>query len=336
MPQKNIPKDWEPPYPSWSAAFDPAVSNVVIAYFAVQSKAASTDHFHCWIQNCLAIDKAPERVERASYTDTSAYKNDVYICYWTNEADYQDWIGTKQFKNWWDDELRLSEEPGYWREVLFIPMRRLETLFSSEDAAGVAATAPKFNGPIREHAYWGGMRDRMADSAHDALGNSTASLKVMSQVESLGKRLRVAGPENMCLIRSAQNWTDCEGEELEIYSNDVQPVLFEGMNFIRDNSVETGCISCRFMDELSMEGQSQLKTFGMAYFLTMAHLEKWAKFHPTHLAIFHSFHKMVQKLEFQVDLKLWHEVSVIPEGPHVFEYINCHEKTGLLPFFDSN
>ena len=135
------------------------------------------------------------------------------------------------------------------------------------------------------------------------------------------------------MIRSAQNWTQCQGSELDLYQNEVHPVLIEGMNFIRDNPLDTGCISCRFMDELTETGEKQAKTFGMAYFLTMTHLEAWVRSHPTHLAIFRSFHKMVQQLDFQLDLRLWHEVIVLPEGPHIFEYVNCHEKTGLLPYF---
>ena len=155
----------------------------------------------------------------------------------------------------------------------------------------------------------------------------------MPGVKSKGKRIRITPPENICLIRSAQDWTQCRDSELDLYWKEVHPVLIEGMDFIRDNPLETGCISCRFMDELNGSGDQQSKTFGMAYFLTMAHLEAWVRSHPTHLAIFESFHRMVQQLDFRLDLKLWHEVIVLPQGPHVFEYLNCHERTGLLPYF---
>lgn len=337
MPQKNMPDDWQAPYPSWSATFDPEVAHVVIAYVAVQSVSSDVAHFHNWMQDCFSIAGAPEQVERASFTDSSGYMNDVYVCYWTDEENYQSWSRNPRFSAWWEDDARLVEEIGYWREVIVTPMNRLETLFSSEDAAGLAATTKQFTGPIDEHGYWGGMRDRIPDSENDALLNTSITrLEAVTNVNSQGKRLRIPAPENMCLIRSAQNWTHCQGEELDIYRNDVQPVLIEGMNFIRDNPLETGCITCRFMDELSITGETQLKTFGMAYFLTMADLEEWAKSHPTHLAIFQSFHKMVQKLDFKVDLKLWHEVIVLSADEHVFEYINCHEKTGLLPYFPAN
>ena len=40
--------------------------------------------------------------------------------------------------------------------------------------------------------------------------------------------------------------------------------------------------------------------------------------------------RIVQELNFQLDLRLYHEVSVLkPEEQH-FEYINCHPGTGLM------
>lgn len=336
MPQVHMPKNWTPPYPSWSAEFPPQVREIVIGCFAAQLAGKGNGDFHRWAQAALSLDEAPEHCERASYADAQGCVNSLYVCYWTDRARYHAWAESPQVASWWDDPVRLQGPEGYWREVVFAPLNRLETLFSSEDSAGMAALAPGFTGPIREHAYWGAMRDRMPDSESDGFRNPTgAELAYQPSVGSKAKRVRIRPPENLCLIRSAQNWTQCEGEELAIYQRDVHPTLIEGMNYIRDNPLDSGCISCRFMDELTKDGRPQNKTFGLAYFLTMAHLEAWAKHHPSHLAIFRSFHQMVRKLEFQVDLKLWHEVIVLPQGPHVFEYLNCHEKTGLLPFFPS-
>jgi phenylacetaldoxime dehydratase/aldoxime dehydratase len=52
------------------------------------------------------------------------------------------------------------------------------------------------------------------------------------------------------------------------------------------------------------------------------------------LAIYESFMQMVQKHNFQISLKLWHEVWTVP-GSHLhLEYNNCHSFTGLLPWFE--
>ena len=337
MPQINMPENWEPPYLSWSAEYAADVELIVIAYIAVQSKGESTAGFHDWFKGALSINHAPQIVDRAAYLDTERFNNEVYICYWTDYSDYHRWVSSDTVSLWWNHDTRQSGSSGYWWETLNIPMGRFETIFSSEDAAGAASTTDKFIGPIQEHAYWGAMRDRIPSSAANAFDNTTGSeLSPVRGQDSIGKRLMVTPPENMCVIRSAQNWTECQGEELMIYLNDVHPVLKKGMEFIRDNSVETGCISCRFMDELTMEGKSQDKTFGQAYFLTMGHLEAWAKSHPTHLAIFGSFHQMVKKLNFELDLKLWHEVSVVSNQNEPFAYVNCHPNTGLLPFFTAS
>ncbi len=329
-----MPKAWEPPYPSWSAVFGPDVEKVVLAYFAAQTKTGDISPFHDWFRSLLSIENAPDHVERATYTDASAYRNDVYVCYWKKKESYTAWSDAPKFAEWWENETRLQEDAGYWHEVIFAPRDRLETLFSSENAAGIAAISSNFTGPITEHGYWGGMRDRIPESeTNDFINPAIDSLEFLPGTDNPGKRLRILPPENLCLIRSAQDWTNCKGEELNIYQDELQPVLVEGMNFIRDNPIETGCVSCRFMDELTIEGEPQSKTFGQAYFLTMGHLEAWSKSHPTHLAIFQGFHRMVQKLESPPDLKLWHEVIVLPPGQHIFEYVNCHPFTGLLPFF---
>lgn len=89
----------------------------------------------------------------------------------------------------------------------------------------------------------------------------------------------------------------------------------------------------RFAQETDREGMPLKRTFGLGYFLTLGHLEKWAATHPTHLAIFSRFLTMVRKYGVDLKLRLWHEVSVLPGGGQIFEYINCNPETGLLPYF---
>jgi len=159
-------------------------------------------------------------------------------------------------------------------------------------------------------------------------------LSEITHHDSRGKRLQVKEPKNIALIRSAQDWGDCQEEELSYYMENVHSTLIEGMNYICDNPIDTGCCCSRFSDEVDLEGNTQKRTFGFAYFLTLGHLEKWAEKHPTHLAIFGKFFEMAQHFNLQLDLKLWHEVSVLPGNHQLFEYVNCHSHTGLLPWFE--
>ena len=103
-------------------------------------------------------------------------------------------------------------------------------------------------------------------------------------------------------------------------------------DFLRDNPLETGCLSCRFMDQTDASGRTLSKSFAAALFLTMKHLEDWTWTHSTHRAIFQSFHELVKARDFKLDLKLWHEVFVLRAAASRFEYLNCHPGTGLLPF----
>jgi aldoxime dehydratase len=81
-----------------------------------------------------------------------------------------------------------------------------------------------------------------------------------------------------------------------------------------------------FAEETDSNGSPLRKTFGLGFFLTLPHLEKWASTHPTHLAIFTRFLTMVREHGANLKLKLWHEVSVLPDTDQLFEYINVTRK----------
>jgi aldoxime dehydratase len=40
--------------------------------------------------------------------------------------------------------------------------------------------------------------------------------------------------------------------------------------------------------------------------------------------------KMVQAMNFNLQLRLYHEVVVVKADEQQFDYINCHPQTGLL------
>ena len=43
--------------------------------------------------------------------------------------------------------------------------------------------------------------------------------------------------------------------------------------------------------------------------------------------------RLAQQFDFDVQLRLWHQVAVLPPANPPFEYLNCHPRTGLLPYF---
>lgn len=106
------------------------------------------------------------------------------------------------------------------------------------------------------------------------------------------------------------------------------------MAYLRDNPVESGCLSCRLMDETHLDGTPSEKSSGLVLFLSMTHLADWSKSHPKHLAIFKSFFELLDSRDGAIDLKLWHEVLVADAENGQFEYINCHPNTSVLPWLD--
>lgn len=333
---KNMPENWEPPYPSWSADFSQDNDHFVVVYYGLQYRETGTsddiDQFTSIFDKSCSADYAPQNVERGSVTDVEGYRNDILVCYWPNHALFQKWQNESAFSLWLGKEEREQGDVGYWIERHIVPLNKFETLFSTTDAVGAATlTRNEMVGPIKEHAYWGGMRDRIPLSKKDVF---QAEDKKNDQdcTASNGRRVILNAPENLCIIRSGQNWALCKDEERETYLNLVHPDLKEGMDYLRDNPIDSGCLSCRFVTETDQDNNEVQRSFGLAYFVSMKHLEGWSKSHPTHLKIFQNFHRLVEKFNFELDLRLWHEVAILTKENSNFEYINCHDKTGILSF----
>lgn len=281
-------------------------------------------------------ENAPDNLEHGRFIDRAGCYNLMSFAYWTDPGRYERWKEQSGFEAWWNDPARSAEQRGHFREILTVPLNRFETIFSRDTLVGVAKTGCPVVGPIREHNYWGSMRDRIQASADDDLTSLHGErLPRLGSAATVGRRLRVATPENLAVIRSGQDWTDSTGNELAEYDALVRPALVEAMNFLRDHADESGCCDSRFAEETNRTGSPLKKTFALSYFLTLAHLEKWAASHPTHLAIFAKFLTMAKEYGSSLKLKLWHEVSVLPGTGQIFEYVNCHPETGLLPYFRS-
>lgn len=144
------------------------------------------------------------------------------------------------------------------------------------------------------------MRDRFPISQRDALVGETSNIHPRNETSApssaTGRRV-VPGKKNLVVIRSGQDWSVAAPEERQLYMNTMHPVLIKGMDFLRDQGDQVGCFSCRFMeivDPVTQKGGTD-QTFGLAYFDSLASLEKWSKEHRTHLEIFAGFSKICQK-----------------------------------------
>ena len=152
----------------------------------------------------------------------------------------------------------------------------------------------------------------------------------MPKADGANGHLRIVPHENLCLIRSGQDWSDTEDSERRMYLEDVEPVLRAGMEFLRDDGLSCGCFANRYMRVVDAGGKPVEKSFGMSWWKSLDALERWSESHPTHVAIFGAAMKYLMKLGPAAKLRLYHEVTVAAADEQYFEYRNCHPKTGML------
>ncbi len=324
---RRVPDDYTPPYPSYVARHRPAVKRVVMAYFGVQYQGAAPPPAHAALRR-LADDfkgaDGPGHWDRASCIDAAGRTDVLSIAYWDDPRAFDRWFTRQQA--WWSDDARLQDGIGYYTEVLRPAVESYETLFSANDRAeGIAVLADGMSDTVQEHAYWGGARDRMPLSQTSGMAPAGSIA-----ARSSGGRVRVMPHDNLCLIRSGQDWTDTDATERAMYLDDVEPVLKAGMTYLRDDGLPIGCYANRYMTVQDEAGRPALKTFGMSWWKSLASLERWSESHPTHVAIFGAAMKYLSALGPAARLRLYHEVTVAKADEQFFEYLNCHPRTGML------
>lgn len=321
-----------PPYPAWTTRFAADVKQVVMAYFGIQSKQKlNIDSLEPFTYRFIG-DDAPEYWVPAYEQDAKGYHNLITIGYWADVTTFHRWAKQSSFFEWWHDNERETENIGYFLEIYYPEIGQFETIFSVQNAPeGIAHLAVSMSDEIQEHGYYGSMRDRLPCAQIDDLNHEQSS--VGSCTSQSRTRIKLQGRKNLCLIRSGQDWSYTQDKERRLYLAQVEPVLQKGMLFLRDEGSAEGCINCRYMTVLDKDtGQPTERTFGLAQFIDLEHLEAWAKSHPTHVEIFGQFMNYVQTMNYQINLRLFHEVIVVPEQSQYFEYINCHAQTGLLKY----
>jgi aldoxime dehydratase len=324
---RRVPDDYVPPYPSFVARHKPSVARVVMAYFGVQlhgACSAAADEAVAWIASRFQAVGGPTHWDRAQYIDEAGFSNVVTVAYWDDHVTFDGWFPAS--REGWTGDQRAFNGIGTFIEVLDPSVEGYETLFSSLGRSeGVAVLADGMSGEVQEHAYWGGMRDRIALSQTSEM----APAGTISAVRD-GSRIRVIPHDNVCLIRSGQDWGDTEASERKMYLDDVEPVLREGMDFLRDDGRPIGCYSNRYMRVVAPDGAETEKSYGMSWWKSLAALERWAESHPTHVRIFGAAMKYLSTLGPAAKLRLYHEVTVARADEAFFEYCGCHKQTGML------
>jgi aldoxime dehydratase len=321
---RRVPDDYAPPYPSFVARHKPSVAQVVMAYFGVQTSAVpsqAAEQALGWIDSRFGLDGGPTHWDRARYIDEAGFTNVVTVAYWDDRAKFDGWFPAAR-----DGWTGNANGYGTFIEVLYPSVEGYETLFSSLGRPeGVAVLADGMSDEVQEHAYWGGMRDRIPLSQVSEMAPSGTAHIVRD-----GARIRVIPHDNICLIRSGQDWGDTEASERKLYQEEVEPVLREAMDFLRDDGRAIGCYANRYMTIVTPNGTPAEKSYGMSWWKSLAALERWAESHPTHVRIFGAAMKYLSTLGPSAKLRLYHEVTVARADEAFFEYAGCHPRTGML------
>lgn len=254
---KRIPDDYKPPYPSFVARHKADVTRVVMAYFGVQFRDGvpnnSADALK-QIASAFTRTDGPGNWDRAAYVDEAGFTNVISVAYWDDVVRFDKWYET--VRDGWTGDSPKGNGLGKFIEILRPSVVGYETLFSSLGRPeGVAVIADHMSGEIQEHAYWGGMRDRIPLSQTDEMAPVGVSRLVRE-----GVRVQVVPHDNLCLIRSGQDWGETDATERKMYLEDVEPVLREGMEFLRDQGRAIGCIANRYMTVLRADGKAIEKT----------------------------------------------------------------------------
>jgi aldoxime dehydratase len=314
------------------ARHKPGVLRVVMAYFGIQTQSTplkagpstAAEQAMVRLVSRFAADDGPTHWDRAQYVDEAGFTNVVTVAYWDDRDKFDGWFPAA--RDGWTGDQRGTDGFGSFIEVLYPSVEGYETLFSSLGRPeGVAVLADGMSGEVQEHAYWGGMRDRIPLSQTDAMAPSGSARALRD-----GARIRVIPHDNLCLIRSGQDWGDTEASERKMYLDDVEPVLKEGMDFLRDSGRSIGCYANRYMTVAGSDGAPTEKSYGMSWWKSLAALERWAESHPTHVRIFGAAMKYLSTLGPAAKLRLYHEVTVARADEQFFEYVNCHPQTGML------
>ncbi len=278
----NRPEGHVPNVPAWSAVDLPERTAFSMIFVRGSGDAATVEEIKTELTGGA---DTPDHLERARLVNTDDQVA-VFLGYWTDPEAQRRWCRRS----------RSLTRPGVLQETATIPAERWETLHSTpETTPGVRNLLGAELTDV--HEYWGAARDRIPASAASELASGP------------GRPL----PGNLCLIRSGQVWEHCGEAERALYFADVEPNLTAGIDFLAKHT-ETGCIASRFLREQTIDGEDLESTSFVGWFRDLKSLEDWSRTHPTHLAIFNSFLTMVSDLGFEIDLRLWHEVAVIPAG----------------------
>ncbi|MGH1486629.1 MAG: phenylacetaldoxime dehydratase family protein [Cellvibrionaceae bacterium] len=334
------PDGHEPRAPRYRLTWDKPISGLACAYFGMQGR-ASDESIDQQAEKCF-LDTFDDfftqaggvkTTERLRCVDSFGYANTIIVAYWSDMSKFACWLEDSGFRVWFNQQALLSDGYGYWFEPIVSHFDRHETIYSeSSYKIGMARLPETQITSMTMNGYFGAARDRLPISAIDPLDSPVTTIKSAKIVDcAKQKHLLAFLPHNLTILRSGQFWEDAGQEQADDYIETMQPKLDRGMEHLKNNPSDTGCLSLRIATNIDNEGKERAETSTIAAFQSLELLEKWAASHETHLAIYHHAIKMNRHYGKDREVVTWHELFVLQHGS-TFEYIHCHPETGMLPY----
>lgn len=327
-----------PPVARYSSRFAHDPECIAALFMGVQSADAALARgtMDGFIASARTGADAPSYFDLAVYCDAVHETNVVSALYWPDEATFDRWLARPDVAAWRSGEAALSKGCGQWWEPICLAPSRLETIAFAEYRRGLSACTFSRLERMDETGYWGAARDRIPASAYDRLAGASDALSLDGEVKATkGRRISIKPPAGLTVIRSGVSWGACGPEQLESYQRNVRPKLDAGMEYLRQNPLETGCCSLRQV-VLTEGAELAPEAYSLGHFLSLEHLEMWSKHHPTHLAIYHRALAERKKYQDRLELRTYNEIYILDEDARPFEYVNCHPRTGLIPYFPAD
>ncbi|MDI4237143.1 phenylacetaldoxime dehydratase family protein [Bradyrhizobium sp. Arg237L] len=334
------PPNFKPAVQRWSFQVPPGQSQFRMALFGAEapSDAAVNDHpLLSWIERFLSSHPdGPNCLQHARSRTLYGTATHLVSAYWVNEERFARWMRDEAAESWWQDPARLTGPFGTWREILRVPRDRQESLFWLDFPIGVSASAEVALYPTPYCGYYGAMRDRLLAAAKDKLESTFGTaLRRQSGRIGFGEHWAVQPPKNIAIIRGGSSWGFMDQEQHANYEEQLRGPVSAGMDYLERNALPSGCACMRWQRSSDIRGHLDPDEYAHAYFLSLQHLEDWSENHASHAAIFSAAIRRYRHYGAANQLRTWHEVYVLPEGGHTFEYLNCHPDTGLLSWFDA-
>jgi aldoxime dehydratase len=334
------PPNFQPAVQRWSFQVPPGQPQFRMAVFGAEApnESALNDHpLLKWSEQCLAGHAdGPHCHQHARSRTLHGTSTHIISAYWVDEDRFDRWTRDQTVEAWWQDPARLKGAFGSWREILRIPRERQESLFWLDFPIGVSVSGDVALYPTPYCGYYGAMRDRLIAAASDKLESPHASaLQPLPDRKGFGEHWSVHPPKNLAIIRGGSSWGFMDQEQHANYDDQLRGPVSAGMDYLERNPLPSGCASMRWQRSSDIRGNLEPDEYAHAYFLSLAHLENWSENHASHAAIFSAAIRRYRHYGAANQLRTWHEVYVLPEGGHKFEYLNCHPETGLLSWFDA-